>query len=234
MQSVLHKYILKGYAIIVLDGLDEIPDLETRSRVVHLVEEFADFHVPTPQNISIFDDQFVVGELDKPSQTGGNQLIITSRIVGYHAQPLSGQFSHYTILPMKTDDMTMFVDHWFQTVHREMITALDLPINTDMMKNVCEEHTAELKKEVEEPKNEGLRQLASNPCLMNFICFISFCEPGAKLPVQRIRLYERLANLMLGLWTTRDKSNDLSTDKKKSIVFCAIQQLIFIKILRAD
>ncbi|CAF5064618.1 unnamed protein product, partial [Rotaria sp. Silwood1] len=105
LQTALHEYIEEGYALIVLDGLDEIPESETRTRIVRLVEEFAGEHVLTPEHVSVFDDKFVGGELDIPSQTCGNQLIITSRIAGYKAKPLNGHFSHYTILPMEMDDI---------------------------------------------------------------------------------------------------------------------------------
>ncbi|CAF1209226.1 unnamed protein product [Rotaria magnacalcarata] len=204
LQIALHDYIKQGYALIVLDGLDEIPETETRNRVVALVEDFVANYVQTPSSVSVFDIQFINRELDIPWKVGGNQLIITSRIVGYHKQPLSGQFSHYTILPMGMDDTKKFVDHWFETVHKTMISLLKLNISDEERENVCTHQIELLKTELDKPGNKGLRHMASNPCLMNFICLIAFRTRGAELPAQRIRLYDEIATLMMKLWESKN------------------------------
>ncbi|CAF5077213.1 unnamed protein product, partial [Rotaria sp. Silwood1] len=58
---------------------------------------------------SAFDDQYLSRLFDDPSKSGGNQLIVTSRIVGYHVAPLAGPFAHYTIRPMDMEHMKDFV-----------------------------------------------------------------------------------------------------------------------------
>ncbi|CAF1348657.1 unnamed protein product, partial [Rotaria sordida] len=196
LQQALHDYIKLGYALIVLDGLDEIPESEKRSRVVRLVEEFVDSYVPTPKHVTVLDSQFSDRELDIPFQAGGNQLIITSRIAGYHARPLNGQFSHYTILRMQIDHMKEFVDHWFQTVHQKMNEVLQLNISSEAIKQKCEVQTDAMKAQLEKFKDSGLGLMASNPCLLNFLCLIAFHTPEAELPAERICLYDRIAKMM--------------------------------------
>ncbi|CAF1286577.1 unnamed protein product [Rotaria sordida] len=207
LQQALHDYIKLGYALIVLDGLDEIPESEKRSRVVRLVEEFVDSYVPTPKHVTVLDSQFSDRELDIPFQAGGNQLIITSRIAGYHARPLNGQFSHYTILRMQIDHMKEFVDHWFQTVHQKMNEVLQLNISSEAIKQKCEVQTDAMKAQLEKFKDSGLGLMASNPCLLNFLCLIAFQTPEAELPAERICLYDRIAKMM------KTNNNDEEQDK---------------------
>ncbi|CAF3932831.1 unnamed protein product [Rotaria sordida] len=204
LQQALHDYIKLGYALIVLDGLDEIPESEKRSRVVRLVEEFVDSYVPTPKHVTVLDSQFSDRELDIPFQAGGNQLIITSRIAGYHARPLNGQFSHYTILRMQIDHMKEFVDHWFQTVHQKMNEVLQLNISSEAIKQKCEVQTDAMKAQLEKFKDSGLGLMASNPCLLNFLCLIAFQTPEAELPAERICLYDRIAKMMVKLWSSKE------------------------------
>ncbi|CAF3968968.1 unnamed protein product [Rotaria sordida] len=204
LQQALHDYIKLGYALIVLDGLDEIPESEKRSRVVRLVEEFVDSYVPTPKHVTVLDSQFSDRELDIPFQAGGNQLIITSRIAGYHARPLNGQFSHYTILRMQIDHMKEFVDHWFQTVHQKMNEVLQLNISSEAIKQKCEVQTDAMKAQLEKFKDSGLGLMASNPCLLNFLCLIAFHTPEAELPAERICLYDRIAKMMVKLWSSKE------------------------------
>ncbi|CAF3324968.1 unnamed protein product [Rotaria socialis] len=222
LQIALHDYIKKGYALIVLDGLDEIPESETRKNVVTLVEDFVANYVQTPSSVSVFDDQFINGELDIPYKAGGNQLIITSRIVGYHKQPLSGQFSHYTILPMEMDDTKKFADHWFETVHKKMISLLELNILDEVRENVCAHQIELLKTELDKPGNKGLRHMASNPCLMNFICLIAFRTRGAELPAQRIRLYDEMATLMMKLWIAKGPHGFVAQQNVVHKILCDI------------
>ncbi|CAF3009856.1 unnamed protein product [Rotaria sp. Silwood2] len=204
LKQALHDYIKLGYALIILDGLDEIPEADKRSNVVRLVEEFVDSYVPTPKHVTVLDSQFSDRELDIPFQAGGNQLIITSRIAGYHVRPLNGQFSHYTILRMHMDYMKEFVDHWFQTVHQQMSDILNLNISPEDIKQICEVQTDAMKTQLEKFKDSALGQMASNPCLLNFLCLIALQTPEAELPAERICLYDRIAKMMVKLWSSKE------------------------------
>ncbi|CAF2498035.1 unnamed protein product [Rotaria sp. Silwood2] len=199
VSCALQDYIKQGQALIILDGLDEIPLSNQRSKIINIVENFVDTYVQTPTGVSVFDNVYLSKLLDDPSRSGGNQLIVTSRIVGYHAAPLAGQFAHYTIRPMDMEHMRDFVDYWFYRVHQHIIDTLGLPLT-----NQGERHGEILKKELEKTENTGLLDVASNSCLMSFICSVAFNQlEGSSLPTQRILLYEAIVNSMLSLWTTK-------------------------------
>ncbi|CAF4677576.1 unnamed protein product [Rotaria sp. Silwood1] len=83
-----------GQALIILDGLDEVPVSDQRSEIINIVENFVETYVQTPKGVSVFDNVYLSKLLDDPSRSEGNQLIVTSCIVGYHAATLAGQFSH--------------------------------------------------------------------------------------------------------------------------------------------
>ncbi len=42
----------------------------------------------------------------------GNQLIVTSRIVGYQLRPLDGSLPHFVIQPMDDATVTRFCHNW--------------------------------------------------------------------------------------------------------------------------
>ncbi|CAF4315197.1 unnamed protein product, partial [Rotaria sordida] len=108
LSNALNDYIKQGQALIILDGLDEIPVSEQRSKIINLVENFVENNVQTPTGLSVFDNPHMNRLFDDPFRSGGNQLIVTSRIVGYHVAPLDGQFAHYTIRPMDEEHMKDF------------------------------------------------------------------------------------------------------------------------------
>ncbi|CAF4571991.1 unnamed protein product [Rotaria sp. Silwood1] len=199
ISCTLQDYIKQGQALIILDGLDEIPISDQRSKIINIVENFVDTYVQTPTGVSVFDNVYLSKLLDDPSRSGGNQLIVTSRIVGYHAAPLAGQFAHYTIRPMDMEHMKDFADYWFFRVHQHIIDILGLSLT-----NQGEKHSENLKKELEKPENVDLLDVASNSCLMSFVCCVAFSQlEGSPLPTQRILLYETIVNSMLCLWCTK-------------------------------
>ncbi|CAF4927725.1 unnamed protein product, partial [Rotaria sp. Silwood1] len=148
-----------GQALIILDGLDEVPVSNQRSEIINIVENFVETYVQTPKGVSVFDNVYLSKLLDDPSRSEGNQLIITSCIVGYHAATLVGQFSHYTIRPMNMEYMKDFIDYWFFRVHQRIIDTLDLSLV-----NQGENHGEALKKELENIKHTALLDVASNFC----------------------------------------------------------------------
>ncbi|CAF0988036.1 unnamed protein product [Adineta steineri] len=207
ISRALQDYVKKGQALIILDGLDEIPASEQRSALVNLVEKFVDEHVKTPLFGSALDNLHAMHLNDNPSQSGGNQLLITSRIVGYHAAPVTGHFSHFIIKHMDQDSMKAFVDFWFHAVHMKIIDLLKL-IDSQIPAGEYTwiRHARMLKTELDNNDNVGLLELASNALLITVICGIAFGSKEMSLPKQRILLYSETVNSMLLAWNNKGSS----------------------------
>jgi len=100
LNMVIKKHIRKQRAVIILDGLDEITDLSMRDNIVNSIEEFIDLYIP-----------------EKLSGEAENQLLVTSRIVGYHSRPLlSSQLTHVTVEAMDNSAIDHFCDSWMQAI----------------------------------------------------------------------------------------------------------------------
>jgi GTPase SAR1 family protein len=184
LSSTLQDYIKQGQALIILDGLDAISLSDQRSKIINSMKTFVETYVQTPTRASDFDNSHLNKLFDDPSKTGGNQLIVTSRITGYHAAPLSGQFTHYTIQRMDKEHIKDYVNYWFSRLHQQILDTLNLTLP-----NQGENHGEALKKELEKPDNVGLLDLASNPYWLSHICSLTFNQlEGSPLSAQRIRL----------------------------------------------
>ncbi|CAF3872280.1 unnamed protein product, partial [Rotaria sordida] len=206
ISCALQDYIQQGQALIILDGLNEIPVLDQRLKIINIIENFVDTYVQTPTNVSVFDNVFLSKLLDDPSRLGGNQLIITSRIGDYHVAPLADQFAHYTVRLMDMEHIKDFVDHWFFCVHQCIIDILNLPLV-----NQGKNHSEALKKELEITKNVRLLEMASNSSLLASICIIRFSQlDGPPLPTPRILQYESIIKSVLKLWHSKMPTIDLS------------------------
>ncbi|CAF1209903.1 unnamed protein product [Adineta ricciae] len=200
LAAALQDYVRQGQAVVIIDGLDEISVSDQRAKILHCLETFIHTHIRAPSLRSVMDDPNFVRHIDKPAETGGNQILITSRIVGYHAAPLTGQFSHYIIQPLSSKLMQAFVDYWFYHIHaniRSILVSSNAEILLD--DSVWQDHAEPLKTQLED-RNSELRELASNPFLMSLICHIAFESNDAALPTKRVQLYERAINSILSTW----------------------------------
>jgi len=84
-RAPLFRHALEaGQCLVMLDGLDEVIDPHERGRVADEIEALV---------------------ADYPD----NQYLITSRIVGYEAGRLTGDFTHYTISPLPPESIADFV-----------------------------------------------------------------------------------------------------------------------------
>lgn len=79
-----------GDAILLLDGLDELPSAALKVTVRERVSEFLDAHP-------------------------GTTTIVTSRIVGYESEVRYDRlgFTHHRVAELLTDDMVRFVSDWY-------------------------------------------------------------------------------------------------------------------------
>ena len=91
IEGMLEKTLVRGGALLLLDGLDEVRDLRYRCIVVNRVVDFFNFH-----------------------RQRGNKFVITSRIVGYReVRPaIKGGLVECTLADFEDEEITSFVEKW--------------------------------------------------------------------------------------------------------------------------
>ncbi|MBD2495589.1 tetratricopeptide repeat protein [Nostoc sp. FACHB-280] len=91
--ALLLDAMRQGQCLMLLDGLDEVFDQESRKQIV--------------ERINTFVDEF-------PS----NKFVITSRIAGYSDVKLSSRFAEFTIEDMDSEQVERFLYRWCRTVEK--------------------------------------------------------------------------------------------------------------------
>ena len=160
--SLFEHKLLNGRGLLLVDGLDEVREIKLRVRVKEEVEDF----IADP----VFTD---------------NLIFITTRIVGYERTGLTGQFPHFTLKELQEEQITTFVENWYQAIHDEIPETLDV---------------AREKKQLLEAimKNESILRMARNPLLLTIIALIKW--QGRTLPEQRVLLYDVAAQTLIRSW----------------------------------
>lgn len=192
IESYFKNELSLGNCVVILDGMDEVTRF--RTDILREIENFIDIWINGRGNIeeSRWDP---LSLYESPVQVGGNQLIVTSRVVGYHSAPLSGDLTHVTIERMDEKAVRHFCDIWteqiyfseFHNISKEEIIAL------------AKDEAEALKDAIFDDSKPLVRDLATNPLLVTILALV-FRHQNRKLPQSRAELYDRALNVLLIKW----------------------------------
>jgi tetratricopeptide (TPR) repeat protein len=90
---LLDAAMSEGKCLILLDGLDEVFDQESRRQIVESINQFV-------------------------NDFSNNKYVITSRIAGYRDVQLSSRFAEYMIEDMSSEKVEQFLYRWCRTVEK--------------------------------------------------------------------------------------------------------------------
>ncbi|WP_084227010.1 tetratricopeptide repeat protein [Nostoc sp. KVJ20] len=93
MAALLLEKMYQGQCLILLDGLDEVFEQESRRLIVERIDQF----------VNAFSN---------------NKFVITSRIAGYRDVKLSSRFAEFTIEDMGDEQVEKFLQRWCLAIER--------------------------------------------------------------------------------------------------------------------
>lgn len=205
-EKVLKEFINHGHALILLDGLDEVPDVVRREEIVKSIRKFICEYVKDPNFVSAFDQKLFhdyalnpsLVETQPPGESGGNQIIITSRIVGYDMNSLVGTFIVHRLLPlMKEDEAVKFAMNWMSQVEHKILSRVGIRIRK-------REKESLLRRRIEAVKSifgTGEKSLTFNSSLLSSIFTTIFRSPDEFRPQSRVEMFTSIVDLALRSWT---------------------------------
>lgn len=173
---LFQRVLEAGEALVLLDGLDEVADAHQRTVVAEAIRTLvADY--------------------------AGNAFVVTSRIVGYQAARLSGDFEHYTLEPLRHEHIEAFVRSWYEAIaHESEGTNLhdEVRDRARMLSRVIRDRP-------------GIKRLAENPLLLTIIALMNW--RGRELPSRRVELYAYAAETLIESWPLWRQGVRLATDR---------------------
>ncbi len=184
---LLRELVAGGEAVVFLDGLDEITDPGDRRDIVHEIDAFLDDYLDPHDDTA-------------PAETGGTQVLVTSRLVGYHMEPLAHLATHMTIEPMATEAIERFCGVYVRAVHRA--SRPGDPPWTAADEDVAAREAQGLRQAISNLRRSGADELAGNPLLITILALV-YRHHRSGFPRQRVKLYEAAVSILLGKWRRR-------------------------------
>ncbi len=178
-------------ALVMLDGLDEIGDLQKRKRVCEWIDEAANY----------FDH---------------SQFVVTSRHTGYghvgygrrEIIELHTDHLRASVLDLNEQQQAVFLRKWFAAVYGEKLGAEDLSAGAQKqeLQKQADEVAAAIRKFLAQQENENLRKMAGAPVLLQIMAIL--WKEYHNLPPKRADLYEKCIDYLLD-YRDRDREKDL-------------------------
>lgn len=183
-------HITNGEAVVILDGLDELSEANRRT-VVSEVQDFILAHIP---------DTDASNEMGLPCEMGGNQVIVTSRYVGYKYHPVRANCAHFGVQPMHRPAVERFVHAWSNAVNEALAASRLTGVDADQL--ILEIYSSN------KPK---VRELATNPLLITILATVYWRD--GKLPNQRAGIYDRVIENLVEVWLQREECKQLTREQ---------------------
>ncbi|MCI0555710.1 MAG: SUMF1/EgtB/PvdO family nonheme iron enzyme [Anaerolineae bacterium] len=185
----LQTALEQGLCMILLDGLDEVGDVgdtlvkgkTLRARIVEEVQRFSS---------------------RRCGKECSNRIVVTSRLEGYHRGDLP-DFVETELSDLKIpDEAQEFLLRWFAAYEQEFHPELHL----DDAFRKARDRVQALMSDI--MRAESVQRLAINPLLLTILAMIH--DMGARLPNQRVKLYETVAKTMIENWRIEQTRHDIS------------------------
>ena len=180
-RAPLFRHALEqGECLVMLDGLDEVLTAHQRAEMADQVEAFV---------------------ADCP----GNRFLLASRIVGYQAGRLTGDFTHFTLGPLPDDSIRDFVRKLVRgdRAGRGRPGRADARARAGKLFHAIEERPA-------------IRRLADNPLLLTIIALVNW--RGGELPNRRVEVYRHAAETLVESWPRVRRGIEFSGDEVFSLL----------------
>lgn len=210
--AILREFIQHQHAIILIDGLDEVSDYHQRRRVVNSIDTFIRDFVSSPvNNILSSDDKNVMQEWggienDFPAIAGGNQIVITSRCIGYHICPLQTKMlSLFSLQSLDEDEFELFLNYWLQHVHKRIMDYMNSLNLVTLNREEAEIALLRKQRELNDIFVFAGEKIRSHPLLLSLACSIFYTKAHSTNLIYRTALYELTVRYALNSYNSYEK-----------------------------
>ncbi|MBD2541005.1 NACHT domain-containing protein, partial [Coleofasciculus sp. FACHB-SPT36] len=201
-QGWAHKYLDRGHALVLIDGVDELPSQQRQAFFEALQDLVRDFS----------DATYIV-----TSRPSGLKSLQGEEWEDWEDWVKNENFKNLTLEPMSSTNVEEFVSRW----HRALNSNSSSNTQQDDPMQIADNLKRQLRQRAE------LRRLASTPLLCAMICALHR-ERREALPSARLQLYRECIDMLLN---RRDEGRKIPLDETYPTGLNEDQKMAFIQSL---
>jgi DNA replication protein DnaC len=210
VQQLIKYFLTTNRAVVFLDGMDEV--VKNRDKIIDEIEKFIQYWINLGKKNK---------RPSRPIDTGGNQVVVTSRVVGYHAAPLRSNIAHVYVREMDDNAIRSFCELWTQQVLKEELSGMD----TEEMNKIIHEESEGLQQAIFDKSKPRIKELATNPLLVTILALL-YRYQNKQLPKSRVELYEQSINILVGKWKNIHSEGQAITKEELNKILEALAEHI--------
>lgn len=163
--DLCRDHLATGRVLIILDGIDEIADIDRRRLVMQEASRFvADvLHQPAEMRDAAGTEE------------ARTWVMMTSRPVGYHVEPVKA-LAHFTIEEMDDKAIAAYCAAWLRHV-------------AELPDDELEPETEQLRAAIFDHAHRGVLAMARNPLLLSLLAQVYWGGARGTLPPRRVELF---------------------------------------------
>ncbi|MFC1432615.1 DUF5663 domain-containing protein [Streptacidiphilus sp. N1-3] len=195
---LIREHLSGGKVIVLLDGMDEITHHSMRARVRRDIEMFVSDHVADPVNPEALhawndgdSDAWWRERASFPANSGGNQIVVTSRIHGYRESSLDSQYTLVRIRPLTPEMTSRFCENWCLAVQR--FRAQTTLATDEEIQRLAAADADALNRAIR--SRPGVARIAANPLLLTVLAML--LRERSQLPAQRVAVYQEASRVLV-------------------------------------
>ena len=165
-KEFVEKDLKEGKCMVLLDGFDELVSKENQEQVTVQIQEFVKHYHRC-------------------------QIIVTSRVAGYHDE--LKDFMKLELMEFDDKQIRTFIKNWFGKT---------APDKAESMQEAIE--------------NEHIKDIVRNPLMITITAII--LEEDKELPRKRVELYERCVEVLLSKWDVQRRLKNTYAPNKKEFI----------------
>ncbi len=189
-EAFTRELLRRDRLLVLVDGLDEVADVETRAAVSRWLEDAIQKHLPE------------------------STFVVTSRYAGYQGDArLGGRFLELHVQDVEEPAARSFIAAWYGAVEARGELGRDAETAAALAREAAED----LVSKIFSPKDErtrSLRALARNPLMLQILCLVH--RDRKQLPERRVELYRECVKVLLELWR-RAKGMPVDLDAQQAL-----------------
>ena len=182
--------------VLLLDGLDEITDFAERNEVINEVDKYLDSIYLKERTPTLSSSEAL--QKDWPVDSGGNQVIITSRVAGYDAKIFTTRATHLTIEQMSPKSIERFCHNY---VRQARLTGVQ-KLERDAVRPQVEHEAGLFYEKVRDLQKNQQYDLTASPMQLKLLADL-YLNTHGDLPRQRTKLYKTIITELLLQWDER-------------------------------
>jgi formylglycine-generating enzyme required for sulfatase activity len=188
-EALAGALVARDGLLVLIDGLDEVADLEARVAVSRWIEEAL-------------------------AQLPRSVFVVTSRYAGYRGDSrLDGRFLELHVRDLEEDAARRFMADWYLAVETQAVLDGDAEAAAGRAAEQAGELAAKVFDE-EDRRTLSLRKMAENPLMLQILCLVH--RDRKTLPERRVELYRECVLVLLELWR-RAKKMPIELDAEQAL-----------------